>query len=167
MKKIFFSVALLITVTGIGVVVWRRVFVSEEAVIADQCRSLGEAASFRGDESLAGLAIRARKLKSLLAETCRVELKTYAVKGSLSRDEAVSRHFALKQYFSSLAIHVYDIEVLSVGETQATVQYTVRATGVGKSGQREVETIPVLSSLKKTDGRWRFEDFREKSVLDK
>lgn len=167
MKKNLTTTLLIIVIAGIALVVWKRFFTGEEAVIAKRCRKLGEAASFSGDEGLAALAMGNETLKSLLAEKCRVTLRTYEVKESFSRDEVISRHFALRHYWSSLSIHVYDIVVLAVGETEAAVNFTARATAVEKSGRRNIQTVPVWASLKKIDGKWRFEEFREEHVLEK
>ncbi|MDT8390762.1 MAG: hypothetical protein RRC34_09680 [Lentisphaeria bacterium] len=167
MKKIFTTALLIIAGAGIALFVWKRFFTSEEAVIAKRCRALGEAASFSGDDGLAAIAIRGERLKSLLADTCRVRLRTYEMNETFSRDEIVSRHVALRQYWSSLSIHVYDSVVLEVGKAEAAVHFTARATAVEKSGRRNIQTVPVWASLKKVDGTWRFEEFREENVFEK
>lgn len=166
-KKLLAGVVLLAAITGTGLFVWKHFFTGEEAVIIKRCRKLGEAASFSSDDGLAAVAIRSETLKSLLADTCSLELRTYEVKEQLSREEVVSRHFALKHYWSSLSIDVDDVSVLALGETEAAVTFTARATAIEKSGGRNVQTIPVWASLKKIDGAWRFADFREENVLEK
>lgn len=165
-KKIALAVLLVVALT-VGITLVKQMLTGEEARIRQRCQHLSTLLSMPPGEKLPAAALRAERLRGFLTETCSFSTSTYKLSRELSRDEVISRYLAVRRMLRSVDVLFKDIVVEPVTDLEATVRFMVRANATAEDGARESRTAPIMASLKKIDGKWRFAEFREETVLEK
>jgi len=160
-------IIIVVIVAIIGVIFVKRALTSDEAKVRGVCQKLGELVSAPADEKLTTIVLRTERIKKILADSCRFEVKTYRMSDELSKEEVVSRYVAVRQMVESADVKIKDVELLSLDGDTASVTFTVRATGTIGGRSKESRTAAVIASLKKVEGKWVFTEFVEETVLEK
>lgn len=137
-----------------GIVVWRVVFPSDDAMIRRQLHALAETASFASDEPPLSKLTSAARLVSFFTVDGEVDLRPWdhppmTIRG---RDELRQTALAARSAVSTLAVRVENVDVTFV---PASAEATVRLTVVGRTSRDTDEHAQEMQlGMAKVDGTW-------------
>ena len=140
---------------------------SEEAKIRKQFEFIAEKIEKRPGESPIIAAAKAKQIRKVFAERCRIDAPAYSASRDILSDELPAIVFRMRSEYSaiSLTFHDFAIEL----PEQDTAQVNVTAVMEGKSASGEpVEDIHELKCiLQKIDEVWRLKEIGVVEVLKK
>lgn len=163
MKRILIGLLFL----AIAIVVVVRLLPSEEKRVRKQFALLSKFVAKDPGESPITSAARLQKLRTLFAETCRLETHISWFSGEFTGDELASLIARTRLLFSALSLRLYDLNVDFPGDNSATVRLTTRVKGRATDGEFVDESHELDCLLEKTDGKWLFREAKVVEVLQR
>jgi ketosteroid isomerase-like protein len=160
-------IGVLVVLAGLGGYLWWRLHPSEEKVVAKRVNQFAECVSKSEGEGNAAMALRMNSLPGFLADRVSIEVQSQFVDGTYDSSELASHIARARTMCAQLKLTFHDVKVAVNGPDTATATFTARLTARSKSGDSQSETREIHATLKKTDGKWRFTDFREEQVMVK
>jgi len=158
-----FIIALILV--GIGIWAFIHFSPSEERKVRKQFGLLSGWASKAQGETPLIMAQKTRKIGTLFAENCGLEVPLYSISGNLTRDEIIGYAARGRLLFSELSLRFYDLTVSFPEEGIAKVSSTARLTGKLNVGENVDETHELQCVLKKIGKRWFFSHMEVVEVL--
>lgn len=165
-KKILLAGIPLILV--LGGVVWFFFFrQTEESIIRGRFRELSEAVEKKGPEGGIRAVATAQGLGNFFAERTSVDVDGLSwLNGTYSPELIVSNAFRARQMFNKLSLEFNDIELEIGGETaKAFFTAVFDADLKNRDPVREIRELE--AGLRKVDGKWIFESFRVRNIIQK
>lgn len=142
-------------------------FPSDRAKIKKQFEALSNFISKEKGESSLTMAYKVNAMATLFADSCSFEFSQNYMTGEFTPEQITSHTAKGRSQFSKISLKFYDI-VPEIRKDLAIVETTVRFQGELKDSAKVAEeTREIQCNLKKTDGKWKFTDFKVVEVLKK
>ena len=161
----YIIITLLVLVIGITIAVY--FFPSEERRVEKQFTSLSKWVSKDPDEKNLTMARKIQNIKSVFAETCKIEAPAEDFSGTYPPEEIARNAVVARSHFSKLALKFYDLEVDFLEEESAKVITTAKLTGTSTDGDLVDETHELECILQKIQDTWLFTEVEVVEVLKK
>jgi hypothetical protein len=161
------SLLIALMVMGIGIWAFIHFSQSEEEKVRKQFDLLSEWASKAQSETPLVMAQKIKKIGTLFAENCVLNVPLYSTSGSFTREEIISYAARGRLLFSELYLRFYDLTVTFPEEGTAKVSSTARLTGKLNIGENVDEIHELECVLKKIEKRWFFNHLEVVEVLKK
>ena len=142
-------------------------FPSDEKKVKRQFALLAQWASKDPDEKPLAMAQRVKKIGSLFAKKCNLQVSSYLILGTFSRKEIMAFAARGRLHFSQFNLKFYDLTVTFPEERKAKVALTGRLSGKEQNGETVDETRELLCVLQKVEKEWLFSEFEVVEVLKK
>lgn len=156
-----------IFIAGASVLASLYLFQSDKAKIKKQFDSLSKLVSKEKGESNIIMAYKVNALASLFADSCSFEFSKNYMAGEFTPEQITSHAVKGRSQFSKISLDFYDI-IPDMQKDSAVVEATVRFYGKLKDSAKVTEdTREIQCKLKKTDGKWKFTNFKVVEVLKK
>ncbi len=161
------AVVLVLGALAAGLAAFLLFFESEEARIKKQFRELAAMISRESGENHLQAAANARKIARMLADPCTVNIPTYEITRTVSRENAQSYIMAGRSRYSGLSVAFHDLAVTFPEKGRAAVNLTVYAETRTGNGPPENNIFEAHCELEKTEDAWYLTHFAEVAVLEK
>lgn len=143
-------------------------FVDWEArAVKKQLRSIAKEMTWSPADSELTMAVRIKHMQEKIAQTCQVEIPTYKVSQSVSRNDVPAYMMMAKNYYKNLSVELEDLKVESIQLPQARVVTTAYIKATGADGQRNDEALVLEFNLQKVEKTWQVKDVKEMQVLSR
>jgi hypothetical protein len=143
-------------------------FVDWEArAVKKQLRSIAKEMTWSPADSELTMAARIKHVQEKIDQTCQVEIPTYKISQSVSRNDMPAYMMMAKNYYKTLSVELKDLKVESIQLPQARAMTTAYVKAVGADGQRNDEVIVLEFKLQKVDKKWQITEAKEIQVLEK
>jgi len=152
-------------VLGIGAGIY--FFPSEKKRIRRQFATLSAWAAKEGEESQLVIGRKIQQLRSILADSIRVDAPAYDTAGTYNADDIAQRATIGRSQYSTLSLRFFDMEIEILDAYTARVLTTARLTGTSREGEHIQETHEVDCTLQKLEGTWVFTACEVVDVLQK
>jgi hypothetical protein len=163
--KKYLSVGLILAA---AVAVFLIYFVDWEArAVKKQLRSIAKQMTWAPADSELTMAVRIKHVQEKIAETCQVEIPSYKVSQSVSRNDVPTYMMMAKNYYKNLSVELEDLKVESIQLPQARAVTTAYIKATGADGQRNDEALVLEFSLQKVEKTWQVKDVKEMQVLSR
>ena len=166
MVKVKYIIATLVVVVAI-ILIAVYAFPSEEKKVKKQFGLLSEWVSKGPEETILTMAQKARKVGTLFAETCRLQVSVDSIEGNYTRKEIASYAARDRARFTTLSLQFYDLDISFPEKESAKATLTARLTGRTTYGQDVRDIRELECFLKKTEGAWLFSTIKVVEVLKK
>ena len=158
-------IIVLIIAAVIGTVVILRK-PSDEQLIRNQLTQLAELATRQTGEQPMEALTKAGKISSLFTQTSILKVDNPPSEESLSRQQVKQRIIMARNFFSSLNVTFYDVNVIISSPIQADVVLTMRLSGQ-MHGENYTDTQEVDFVFKKTEKNWLISSVKLVEFLEK
>jgi len=166
LKYIILSmIALSIMIVGI----WAGVtfFQSEEKKVKKQFHHLSEGVSRDPGENVFTMAQKAKRIRTLFAESCGLKISIEPLSGQYTPEEISSYATRCRSQFSKLNLKFYDLHIEFPEKEIAKVNLTARLTGRLTTEEYVDEIRELECQLKKVETKWLFSNVEVVEVLRK
>lgn len=150
-----------------GIALFTALFQTEEKRVKKQFQLLSKSISKDPGETIFTMDQKIKKIGSLFDETCEIQIPSYSLSGSLTREEITGYAARGRLYASELLLKFYDFQIAFPKEREATVRLTAWLTGKGTTGELINEAHEIDCFLKKIEKRWCFTRIEVVEVLKK
>ena len=150
-----------------GVAVWLLSVDWEARAIKKQLRSLEQEMTWAPADSELTMASRIRKVQSMIAENCQVEIPAYEISKSIRQDDVPTYLMMAKNYYKHLSLKFEDLKVESIQLPQASALTTAYVKATAADGQRNDEALLLKFYLQKVEKKWQITAVKEIPVLEK
>lgn len=141
---------------------------TEEALVRQRFSSLASSVGKKGSEGALSAAANSQATGACFADNVSIEIEGVSwLTGSYTAEEIASRTFAGRKHFNTLNLSFSDIQIEITGPDTATASFTAALTGTLSSGDNIREVRELDSTLKKIEGKWKFESFRMRNIIRK
>lgn len=161
------SIAIFVLLGIIGSLAIIYFFPSDEKKVKRQFALLAQWVSKDHDEKPLAMGQRVKKIGSVFAEKCNLQVSSHSISGTFSREEIIAFAARGRLNFSQFNIKFYDLTVTFPEERKAQVALTGRLNGKAQSGETVDETRELICVLKKVENEWLFSEFEVVEVLKK
>lgn len=138
---------------------------TETGKIKGQFKNLAEAVNKPQGEGNTSTAIKMFSLGNLLCENVHVNIKNFPYNENLSSETLVSLASRGRAYFESISITILDVET-TVNNNEATSRCAAKII-LNSPNYNINEIRNFKAELKKIDGTWKFEAFKEDEIIVK
>ena len=164
MKK-YLAVGLILTAVIAAVLI---IFVDWEArAVKKQLRSIAKEMTWSPADSELTMVARIKHVQEKIAQTCQVEIPTYKVSQSVSRNDVPTYMMMAKNYYKNISVELKDLKVESIKLPQARAVTTAYIKATSADGQRNDEALVLEFNLQKVEKTWQVTEANEIKVLEK
>lgn len=158
-------VAIVVVAAAVMAVVW--FFQSDEARIKKRFKTIATEVSKAPDEHELKAAAGARKIGSLFADSCWIEIPGYNISRAYDREEIPGRVMGARSRYAEISLKFHDIDIRFPDRTTARVVSTVHVEAVRLSGQPVREVHEIDCRLEKIENAWYFNHIEVVPVLER
>ena len=152
MAKKIIAVALVLVI-ALGA--WLAYYFSDKEVIKRQLAGLAVELSKEGKETPVQMALKLKKVKDMLAESCQVDIPGRNYSQSLERDLIIQYLIYHRNRYTFISVAFEDVLIEIPVEGQATVTTTIRLIRSRGAVQDAVEEAHQVGlSMEKGEGNW-------------
>jgi hypothetical protein len=164
MKK-YLTVGLILAAAVAVVLIF---FVDWEArAVKKQLRSIAKEMTWSPADSELTMVARIKHVQEKIAQSCQIEIPTYKVSQSVSRNDVPTYMMMAKNYYKNLSVELKDLKVESIQLPQARAVTTAYVKAAGADGQRNDEALVLEFNLQKVEKKWQITEVNETQVLEK
>ena len=143
-------------------------FVDWEArAVKKQLRSIAKQMTWAPVDSELTMALRIKHVQEKIAQTCQVEIPTYKVSQSVSRNDVPTYMMMARNYYKDLSVELEDLDVQSVDLPQAQAVATAYVKATGADGRRDDAVLALQFRLQKIEQKWQVTEATEIKVLER
>lgn len=155
-------------ILAVAVAVFLIFFVDWEArAVKNQLRSVAEQMTWAPADSELTMALRIKHVQEKIARTCQVEIPTYKVSQSVSRNDVPTYMLMARNYYKDLSVELEDMDVQSIDLPQAQAVATAFVKATGADGRRNDAVLALQFRLQKVEKKWRVTEAKEIEVLER
>ncbi len=141
---------------------------SDEEAIARQLHSFAETCSKNEPETAITAAMKNKALADFVVQDCSVSVNEAMVNGTYSPMEFAASMSRARALFSSITGSVENISIeIAPSGNSASVEYSVRVRGRRKETDYFDDARELHSDMLKLDGKWKFNSFEIRKILEK
>jgi hypothetical protein len=143
-------------------------FVDWEArAVKKHLHSIAREMTWAPADSELTIAARIRRVQEKIAEDCLVEVPSYQITRSVSRNDVPTYMIMAKNYYKNLSVKLHDLEVQPIELPQARAVATAYVRATRADGQQNDEILVIEFSLQKVGKQWQVTGAAETQVLEK
>ena len=169
-RKLLIAVLGIVLLCAGGFLLWKYLFSeSSETQIRRTFQELSATVGKNGKEGLIVAMEKARDAAKFFDETCTLKLDRvpHGV-GIMSRQDITANTLTLRNYFQTMKITFYDMEILvEKDRPEAQTTFTAVFEGTPSSGRSVKETKEMDAGLVNKDGRWLLKSLAFRDVIRK
>ncbi len=157
--------AAVLAVAGIITFFWY--FQGDDAKIKKQFKTISELAEKGSDEHELTAAVNAKRIGSMFADTCRIEIPSYNISRTYARADVPAHVLGARSRYSDISLKFYDLDIDFPEEKIARVTLTAYVEAVRVSGEAVREVHEIVCRLEKIEKDWLFDQIEVVSVLER
>lgn len=155
-------------IIGVAVAAYLLFFVDWEVrAVKKHLHSITREMTWTPADSELTLASRIRRVQGNLAENCLVEVPSYQISQSVSRNDVPTYMMMAKNYYKNLSVVLHDLEVQSIELPEAQAVATAYIQATRADGQRNDEILVIEFKLQKIGKKWQVTGAAETQILEK
>jgi hypothetical protein len=159
------SAAAVLVLAGIIALFWY--FQGDAARIKKRFNTITELAEKSPDEHELTAAVNARRIGDMFADTCRIEIPSYNISRTYTREDIPSHVMGARYRYADIAMKFHDIDIDFPEEGIARVTLTAYVEAVWISGEAVREVHEIVCWLEKIEKDWFFNQIEVITVLER
>jgi hypothetical protein len=163
--KKYLKAGMILAAAGVAVFL---LFVDWEArAVKKHLRALEKEITWAPGDNELVMASRIKSVQTMIAQTCQVDLPTYEIAQSVSKNDVPTYMMMGKNRYSHLSVKLHDLKVESIDLPQARAVATAYIKATGADNQKNDEVLVLEFNLQKVEKKWQIVEAREIQVLEK
>jgi hypothetical protein len=168
MKKIIIGLISLVVLGIAGYFIYDAVFqITDEEQIQTNLVDFARLASRTTGDTTSSNLLKCRQIESLIAPECTVSVRVGMVSGSYSPRSVGAMAMRCKVLFRRAELAFSEILIEVTSPTTAEAEFNASFNGVYKHGGEAEGVRELRCTMKKIEGKWRFDSFSIRDILEK
>jgi len=165
-RKALTYLVLILAIVG-AAYLWLHRSQNDRQVIKENLRALGNIISIAAGDTRKPLLAKAREVKKLLGNPCKLFIDERGLSGSYTPPEIASLIVRFQAQVAEAQLSFHDIKIGFPEKGIATITCTGRLRGITRARERLDEFRELQIEAEKIKGNWKFVDFQTIEALEK
>ena len=167
-RKLLINLLILIALATGGFFIYSALFqVSDKEQIENNLLDFARLSSRTSADTTSSNLLKSRQLENYIAPECTVSVRVGMVSGTYTPGNVNTMAMRCKTLFKTAKLTFSDILVNVSSPTTAEAEFNVTFQGVYKQGSEAEGVRELRCTAKKIDGKWRFDSFAIRQILEK